>query len=169
MPGWRSELSGGTPLTADLNRYHFRSRWTVPAGYQQTYSVLRDLSSYRLWWPEVRSVLPVDGSRAVVLIMGLLPYSLELMMDLQIDDPRAGILRAGLSGDLDGYSSWHVKVTEGGCSLEYEQEVEVQRALLRALAPLARPLFKLNHRLMMKRGQRGLRAYLASSLSREAT
>lgn len=138
----------------------------MPAGYQQTYAVLRDLTSYRLWWPEVRSVLPVDRSRAVVLIMGLLPYSLELVLDLQVDDPEAGILRARLSGDLNGYSRWHVENRQNGCLLDYEQEVEVQKALLRALAPVARPLFKLNHRLMMMRGQRGLRTYLASGSGR---
>jgi hypothetical protein len=111
----------------------------------------------------VKSVIPVNEDRAVVLIMGLLPYALEFLMDKQVDDPETGILKAGLSGDLEGFSSWAVKPEGEGCRLIYDQEVEVTKKLLQTLAPVARPLFKLNHSLMMYRGQRGLRAHLASN------
>ena len=35
------------------------------------------------------------------------------------------------------------------------------KALLRRLAPIARPAFRANHALMMRHGERGLRTYLA--------
>jgi hypothetical protein len=111
----------------------------------------------------VKSVIPVTEDRAVVLIMGLLPYSLEFLMDRMADDPEAGLLKAGLSGDLEGFSSWQVQAEDDGCRLLYDQEVEVHKKLLRTLAPVARPLLKSNHALMMRRGQRGLRRYLAGS------
>lgn len=110
----------------------------------------------------MKSVIPVSEDRAVVLIMGLLPYSLEFLMEKEVDDASAGVLRAGLSGDLEGFSSWTVKPEDGGCRLVYDQEVEVTKRLLQVLAPVARPFFRLNHRLMMYRGQKGLRAFLAS-------
>lgn len=108
-------------------------------------------------------MIPVNEERAVVLIMGILPYSLEFVMDREIDDPQAGILRAGLTGDLEGFSSWRIEATDEGCRLLYDQEVEVTKALLRRLARVARPLFKANHSLMMSRGRKGLRAYLAAA------
>lgn len=104
----------------------------------------------------------MNEDRAVVLIMGVLPYALEFLMEKQVDDPESGILKAGLSGDLEGFSSWAVRPEGDGCRLIYDQEVEVTKRLLRMLAPVARPLFKLNHSLMMYRGQRGLRAHLRS-------
>lgn len=124
--------------------------------------MLQDLRTYVRWWPEIKSVIPVNEDRAVVLIMGVLPYSLEILMDKEIDDPSTGVLRAGLSGDLEGFSSWTVKPEDSGCRLVYEQQVEVTKRLLQLLAPAARPLFRLNHRLMMSRGETGLRNYLAS-------
>ena len=124
--------------------------------------MLQDLRTYVRWWPEIKSVIPVNEDRAVVLIMGVLPYSLEILMDKEIDDPSTGVLRAGLSGDLEGFSSWTVKPEGSGCRLVYEQQVEVTKRLLQLLAPAARPLFRLNHRLMMSRGETGLRNYLAS-------
>ncbi len=135
----------------------------VPASYDKVYAVLRDLRTYPAWWPEVKSVLPVNEDRAVVLIMGVLPYSLEFLMEREIDDPQSGILRAGLSGDLEGFSSWAVKPSDECCDLIYDQEVVVTKKLVRALAPVARPVLRLNHSFMMVRGERGLRSYLASS------
>jgi hypothetical protein len=44
--------------------------------------------------------------------------------------------------------------------LEIVQDVVVNKALLRALAPVARPVFRANHAAMMWRGQRGLRSFL---------
>ncbi|HEX2053125.1 MAG TPA: SRPBCC family protein [Actinomycetota bacterium] len=147
----------------DLNFYRFHSEWSVPAGFERTYEVLRNLPTYAAWWPEVKSVIPISEDQAVVLIMGLLPYSLEFLMDRQVDDPEAGILKARMRGDLEGFSSWRVERSDGGCRLVYDQEVEVAKKLLRKLAPVARPLFIANHALMMRRGESGLRKYLQSA------
>ena len=49
-----------------------------------------------------------------------------------------------------------------GTRARYEQEVDVGKPLLRRLAVPCRPAFRLNHALMMRSGQRGLRAYLAA-------
>jgi hypothetical protein len=108
-------------------------------------------------------VIPVYEDRAVVLIMGMLPYALEFLMEAEIADESTGTLRAGLSGDLKGFSSWVVKPEDGGCRLIYNQEVEVTKKLLRVLAPIARPLFRLNHHVMMSRGEKGLRAHLSQA------
>jgi hypothetical protein len=135
----------------------------VPADFETTFQALRDLPSYASWWPEVKSVIPVSEERAVVLIMGMLPYALEFLMEAEVDDESAGVLRAGLSGDLEGFSSWRVEPDGDGCRLIYDQEVEVTKRLLQVLAPIARPFFKLNHRVMMRRGERGLRAHLAQA------
>ena len=148
---------------ADLNHYRFHSEWTVPSAYEKTYGVLKDLRTYPEWWPEVKSVIPIDQDRAAVLIMGLLPYSLEFLMEKEVDDPDKGILQASLSGDLDGFSSWEIRNSDHGCRLIYDQEVEVTKRLLQVFAPIARPLFKANHSLMMLRGERGLRSYLDPS------
>lgn len=126
------------------------------------YEVLRDLTGYARWWPEVRSVIPIDFDRAVVRIVGILPYALELIMEREREDPVEGVLRARLSGDLEGFSRWCLQPDGKGCRLIYDQEVQVNKPLLRALAPVARPLLRMNHSLMMARGRRGLRSHLAA-------
>ena len=48
-----------------------------------------------------------------------------------------------------------------GCRLIYDQEVDTQKVLLNALAPVARFAFRANHLLMMRHGQAGLRTFMA--------
>ena len=67
-----------------------------------------------------------------------------------------------MTGDLEGTSSWTVSANGDGCSLVFEEEVEANKRLLRLLAPIARPAFTFNHSIMMRRGQAGLRKYLAA-------
>lgn len=145
----------------DLNHYRFHTEWAVDADCRAAYAALKDLGSYASWWPEVKSVVPLSATRAAVLIMGLLPYCLEFVLEQQIDDEESGTLRASLMGDLQGWSSWRVHDSAPGCRLVYEQEVVVKKRLLRVMAPIARPVFKLNHALMMRRGRRGLQRHLA--------
>lgn len=144
-----------------LNHYRFRSVWTVLAGFEETFAAVGDLASYPLWWPEIKRVDLIDPDRARVTIAALLPYSLTLVMQRQVLDRDTGMLEAGLSGDLQGWSSWKVSRAQGGCLLVFEEQVEMKRRLLRLIAPAARPAFLVNHALMMKRGEAGLRRHLA--------
>jgi hypothetical protein len=71
------------------------------------------------------------------------------------------VLEAKLTGDLEGFSRWTITATGSGADLLFEEEVVTTKALLRRLAPIARPAFRANHALMMRHGERGLRTYLA--------
>jgi hypothetical protein len=68
-----------------------------------------------------------------------------------------------MSGDLEGWARWTLgaDATDSGATLaRYDQVVDVRKPLLRHLAVPGRPLFRANHRLMMRAGRRGLAAYL---------
>jgi hypothetical protein len=123
--------------------------------------VIRDLATYPLWWPEVTQVDQIDADRAEVTITALLRYSLKFVMEREADDIDRGRLVARMSGDLEGTTSWKVSSDGAGCTMLFEQEVTANKRLLRILAPVARPAFVLNHSIMMRRGEAGLRRYLA--------
>jgi hypothetical protein len=128
--------------------------------------VVRDLATYPEWWPEVKRVDQIDAERAEVTITAFLPYSLTFVMQRDQDDIGTGVLEARMSGDLEGTSSWKVSRDGEGCSMLFEEEVRANKLLLRVLAPIARPAFTLNHTIMMRRGQAGLRKYLAPQTHR---
>ncbi|MFT7838046.1 polyketide cyclase [Saccharothrix sp. BKS2] len=148
-----------------LNSYRFRSAWWLDSTPGQVFDVLADLGGYPHWWREVREARQVAQRAAELRCRSLLPYDLVFEARHHTEDRDAGLLRADLAGDLDGTASWRVLPDGPGARLVFEQEVVVRKALLRALAPVARPVFRFNHALMMRSAERGLRTYLAGFLA----
>lgn len=146
-----------------VHEYRFHSVWSVDAPPHAVFDALVDLASYPAWWPDVRSVSEVDEDTAEVVCRAVLPYRLALRLRRAVQDEPSGRLRVDLTGDLQGYIGCHVAADGDGTWLEIEQEVQVTKWLLRAAAPVARPLLVANHGAMMWRGQRGLRKHLAKA------
>ncbi|MCX5197820.1 SRPBCC family protein [Streptomyces sp. NBC_00249] len=145
--------------------YRFRSVWDLDAPPALVYSVLEDPARYPLWWTQVRRVRPVDERSGTALIRSVLPYGIHVTLTGLLRDPARGVLEVALRGDIEGWARWTVRPRggpgAGRTRALYEQEVEVRAALLRRFAVPGRPLFRLNHALMMRAGRQGLAALLA--------
>jgi hypothetical protein len=149
-----------------LNEYRFRNVWSIDTGAAALFGALVDLANYPRWWPDIRSVRKVDEDTAEFTCRALLPYALIFRLHRAEQDERNGRLRVRMTGDLEGYCQGIVAPDHPRrARLEISQRVVVNKKLLRRLAPVARPLFRANHSLMMWRGYRGLRAYLATGTS----
>jgi hypothetical protein len=94
-----------------------------------------------------------------LVVRSSLPYDLRMTAHRVSADRTRGVLQARLSGDLIGLSGWRLTEVAGGTRVDFDEQVEVCRPLLRRLAP-ARPLFRANHAWMMHCGERGLRHHL---------
>lgn len=144
-----------------LNDYRFRSLWSVRATTVRVFDALVDLANYPAWWPDIRSVRQVDDDTAEVVCRSTLPYVLTFRLHRVEEDSARGLMRVDMTGDLEGYVQGVVASDRtSGALLDISQRVIVTKPLLRAFAPVARPVFRVNHALMMRRGQRGFRAYL---------
>lgn len=143
-----------------LNDYRFLSRWHVEAERDLVFDALADLPSYPVWWPQVRTVDPVDERNATVVARSLLPYALRFTLTRETEDRETGVLQVAIGGDLVGWARLQLHAGHRSCMLLYEQRVTVTRRLLRVTAPLARPVLRWNHELMMRAGERGLAAYV---------
>jgi len=146
-----------------VHQYTFRSVWLVPSAADQVFSVLAELGDYPRWWPQVRSIRQIGEQCAELVCRSVLPYDLVFQASHDRKDPDAGVLRARLTGDLDGYCGWQITPAPSGARLVFAQQVEVRSPMLRTLSWLARPALLANHELMMRSGRRGLSNYLASS------
>ncbi|WP_143229909.1 SRPBCC family protein [Actinophytocola xanthii] len=144
-----------------LNEYRFRRVWSLHVGTPRVFGALVDLTSWPLWWPDVRSVQRIDDDTAEMTCRATLPYTLGFRLRRSVQDEPTGRLRVEMTGDLEGHTEATVSGDDSTSRLEIDQCVETTKPLLRTFAPVARPLFVANHALMMRRGQRGLRAYLA--------
>jgi hypothetical protein len=146
-----------------LNRYRFRSVWHVDAPPCAVYEVLSDIANYPVWWPEVRAATKIDDETGELRCRSFLPFDLVVQVKHSIRNQQAGLLRATLSGDLEGFASWEIIGKDGGTDLVFDQEVVVNKALLRRLVLIARPFFRGNHDLMMRGGLKGLKQQLEAN------
>ncbi|MFB7635971.1 SRPBCC family protein [Streptomyces sp. NPDC056149] len=144
-----------------LHRYRFRNVWLLSAPPTVVYAVLGRAESYPGWWPQVRAVAPLEGGGGAARFRSFLPYELAVVVRETVRDPGAGVLEIAMGGDLAGWARWTVVPGESGTRAVFEQDVEVRKPALRRWALLGRPLFRVNHALMMRAGRRGLAAWLA--------
>ncbi|MET8757404.1 SRPBCC family protein [Lentzea sp. NPDC004782] len=151
-----------------LNHYRFRSVWHVCASPAAVYDVLSDIENYPKWWPEVRSTTKIDEESGILRCRSFLPFDLVVQVRHSIANQQAGLLRAQLSGDLEGFASWEIIGRDGGTDLVFDQEVVVNKPLLRRLVLLGRPFFRGNHDVMMRGGLRGLKQILAERAASES-
>ena len=143
-------------------RYRFSSTWLLPGtAPERVFGAVTDLAGYPRWWSDVRTVRRVDDDTAELICRSRLPFRLVVRMHREHQDERAGLMRVRLSGDLDGVLAGAVRAAGAGTLLQITQDVQARKELLRRLDTVARPLFRANHALMMRRGHRGLSAYLA--------
>lgn len=152
-----------------LNRYRFHSVWHVDAPPADVYEVLSDIANYPLWWHEVRKATKIDDETGEIRCRSFLPFDLVVQVRHSIRNQQAGLLRATLSGDLEGYASWEITGRDGGTDLLFDQEVVVNKPLLRRLVLIAKPFFRGNHDMMMRGGLKGLKQVLEEkAASRES-
>ncbi|MEU1666073.1 SRPBCC family protein [Streptomyces sparsogenes] len=146
----------------DWCRYRFHSHWDLDAPPAAVYGLLAAGDDYPRWWPQVREAVRSDERTGTARFRSLIPYDLVITVREARQDPAAGVLELAMSGDLEGWARWTVTARGTGARAVFDQEVEVRKPLLRRLALPGRPLFRLNHALMMRSGLRGLRAHLAT-------
>ncbi|GAA2928105.1 SRPBCC family protein [Streptomyces mexicanus] len=144
----------------DWTHYRFHSRWHLAAPPAAVHRALERVEDYPRWWRQVREVRRTGATTGVIRVRSVLPYDLTVTVREVRRDRAAGVLETALTGDLDGWARWTLTAHGSGTLARYDQEVRVRRALLRRLAVPGRPFFRLNHRLMMRAGRRGLRAWL---------
>ena len=147
-------------VAVDPNHYRFRSRWHLHATPAVVYAALESVDRYPAWWPEIRTVRQLDDTSGEIVCRAWLPYQLRFTVRQVRRDPVALVLESSMTGDLEGTSCWTITETADGSEAVFDEEVVANKALLRRLALVGRPVFKVNHTLMMRHGYRGLADHL---------
>ncbi len=104
------------------------------------------------------------GARAAVHVKAALPYHMRFELESVLYD-RPHAAEVEVRGDLVGRMRWLLVPYAGGTYLVFEEEVRTGKELLNVLAPLGKPFFAWNHRMMMRHGQQGLREALSARAS----
>ncbi|WP_203138379.1 hypothetical protein [Microbacterium sp. JZ31] len=142
--------------------YSFESRWAVPAPPGRCWREIERTvtGASGAWWPGVRVERPASaltpGASVVLAVRAPLGYRLRCTLRITAIESDSS-LDADSSGDLVGHGAIRIRPTGDGSAIEIRWDVTVQRAWMRMLSPVLRPVFAAAHGMVMRMGERGLR------------
>ena len=146
--------------------YHFLDQWVVPCPIERVYAAVGEPVAYPRWWPDAfveatgDSGPPAVGNKVAVVSRGFLPYKLRFTLEtIEVDPPTR--IKTVLRGDFEGSGEWHLREENGNTIAELDWRPIVNKAGVKQLTPVLRPLFRANHNWAMKRGQERILKYLA--------
>jgi len=138
--------------------YRFLDEWRLPADVERVYDLVGRPFEYPRWWGQVfiaadgDSGEPAPGKKIAVEARGFLPYRLHFTLTtLEVDRPYR--IHSRLDGDFEGTGTWLLSVDEEGTRAQLDWRPSVQKAGVKQLSPVLRPLFRANHNWTMRRGQ----------------
>lgn len=156
--------------------YDLSSSWTIPDSKQEIWDVIADTDmSWPEWWPGCTLAKPLDrmpyapdasdaeiltATTAALNFKASLGYTLRVSYHPTfVDIPNEIAFDAG--GDLHG--DGRVTLTalaNGGTQMTIEWRVRPTSRWMSFLSPVAAPAFTYAHRVLMSRGEEGLRQHL---------
>jgi hypothetical protein len=143
--------------------YVFVDEWDVEAPQEEVFEALADAATYPLWWTPTYLEVDADGPPAVGCasrqrFKAKLPYTLTTVSTItRLEAPHE--FEVEVVGDLRGTGIWTLTSREGFVHVRFDWRVHADRALLRVLTPLLRPLFRYNHKVAIERAMAGLEPY----------
>ncbi|MCE4553423.1 SRPBCC family protein [Roseateles cellulosilyticus] len=146
------------------------SHWRLDAPVGRVWQAITDTEQWPHWWPgvvAVRRLHPGDelgvGRVQDILFRTGLGYRLQLALEVT-EVRREERLRARAGGTLAGEGIWllHQAPPEAGghTDVTFVWRVTLPPGILRRLAPVLAPLFRWNHRRVMRAGRLGLQRHL---------
>jgi uncharacterized protein YndB with AHSA1/START domain len=144
------------------------TEWRLEAPIERVWAALQAVEDWPDWWPMVRgvSVLQPGDANGLGAVRRLqwataLPYSLAFDVETVRVQP-VTLIEGRARGELDGLGRWTLTPDGGGTRVRYDWQVAVTKPWMRVMAPLLRPAFAWNHRVVMESGRKGLAALLAT-------
>lgn len=150
-----------------MAQYSFVTTWRLAQPIERVWEAINAAEDYPRWWPNIlryECLTPDNprgvGARGRRVVRGILPYSLDYETAItKSDEPRELAFEA--TGDLVGHGRFVFAPRDGGTDVVIYWDVTTQGRWLNRLAPLLKWLFAWNHNNVMRRGEEGLRIWLA--------
>jgi len=148
------------------NDYQITTCWCVQATPVEIAEITRRPEDLRTWWPQFRMARLLsgetggEGSEFEVEVKGWLPYTVRYRGRIEVAR-YARSFRVVTWGDFDASMECQIQQHGEYCELLWDWRVHVHKAVVRCFSFLLKPLFRSNHKWVMRQGLKGMRAELA--------
>jgi len=149
--------------------YSFLTTWILDAPLEPVWEAIHDVEAWPAWWRGVERVEKLeqgagDGTGALYRHewRSVIPYPVRFETRItRLERPH--LIEAEADGELAGIGRW--RFFDGReTAVVYEWNVGTTRPWMNLLAPIARPVFRWNHNVVMHQGGRGLADLLGARL-----
>jgi uncharacterized protein YndB with AHSA1/START domain len=147
--------------------YRFLDHWVVPYPIDAVFDAVGEPLAYPEWWGDVFVQAegdggpPQPGNKVTVRARGFLPYYLRFTLETtEVERPTR--ISSRLIGDFEGTGEWRLHTEGANTIAELDWRPLVNKAGVKQLTPVLRPLFRANHNWTMKRGQQHILERLAA-------
>ena len=153
-----------------MKDYEFVTIWRVKAPIESVWNQIYHSLDWPKWWKGVEAVSEVQkgdesgvGSIHRYTWKSKLPYKLSFdMQTVRIEPP---VLLEGIAmGELQGRGLWQLSADGDETVVRYDWNVQTTKQWMNLISPIARPLFKWNHNVVMSWGAKGLEERLGASV-----
>lgn len=152
-------------------RFDLVSEWRFATPIERIWAELIKPDEWPDWWRAVKQVELIseggrDGIGAVRRFTWgtALPYTLSFNTTATRIEPMH-LLEAEARGDLNGLGCWTLRPEGEGTYVRYDWMVDISNPWQVALAPILRPVFAWNHRVVMGWGYDDLKTRLAKTVN----
>ncbi len=149
--------------------YRFLTTWILAAAREPVWDAIYEIERWPSWWRGVRQVQKLedgDGDGVGSLYRhewrSVIPYPVRFETRItKIELPH--LIEAEADGELAGRGRWRF-FGDRETAVTYEWDVRTTRAWMNLAAPVARPIFRWNHNVVMHQGGEGLASLLGATL-----
>lgn len=160
------------------SKFRLVTHWALAAPAEAVWEVLTRPEDWPGWWRAVERVELIEpgganglGAYRRFTWRTALPYRICFNMRVTRIEPLS-VIEGRADGELSGIGRWTLTPEGGaggdGTRVRYDWIVAVDRAWMRVLAPLLRPVFVWNHSKVMAWGEEGIVRKLAAEAARGA-
>ena len=142
--------------------YSFVTLWQFRSPLEPVWETIYRSEEWPAWWRGVERVERVEpggddrlGALRRYTWRSKLPYRLAFEMRLTRVEPLS-LIEGEAVGELSGTGLWRLTHDGGVTRVRYDWNVRTTKPWMNLLAPIARPLFKWNHDVVMNWGADGL-------------
>ena len=149
--------------------YSFLTTWILDAPRESVWDAIYEVESWPAWWRGVKRVDKLEhgngdgvGARYRHEWRSVIPYPVRFETRITGIE-RLHLIEAEADGELAGTGRW--RFFDGSATVvTYEWNVSTTRPWMNFLAPIARPVFRWNHNVVMHEGGTGLADLLGTRL-----
>jgi hypothetical protein len=142
--------------------YKFSTTWRVKASLAEVWDILCHPDLWPEWWESLEQIVELEkgdkhgiGALHRYTWKGALPYRITFDIHVLNITPLC-LLEGEASGEVEGRGVWSFSDNGVDTIVTYDWNIRTNARWMNCLAPLAAPIFRWNHHMVMRDGAKGL-------------